>query len=82
MRDAETVNELQTMTRGRLKSLLSAAAITVGIAITLVFWVWIDSGRSPAERAATAMAMPLGVLWLGCLFASLLNCLNSRRLTA
>lgn len=48
------------------------------LAISLVFCTWIAAGTSPAERAATALVMPIGTLWL-LLFAGTISSLVRRR---
>ncbi|QEF97233.1 hypothetical protein Mal15_12710 [Stieleria maiorica] len=41
------------------------------LAVVLVTWAGIQSGRSPAERTATSLVMPVAMIWLSLLAAAI-----------
>lgn len=57
---------------------LSSIACAGLLAIGMFLWTWASSGRSIAERAATSLAMPIGILWL-IIFAATCWCALQRR---
>ncbi len=58
---------------------VAIGAIGAGLlAVSLVAISGIHGGRSPAERAATSLAMPVALFWL-LLFAAAITCLVRRR---
>ena len=50
--------------------MLRAALPVAGLAVALPVATWLVDGRSQAERAATQLLMPLGLLWLALLLAA------------
>lgn len=55
---------------GLIKSLTIGLCVSTGLALVLVALTGLTGGRSPAERAATSLAMPIGMLWLSLLAAA------------
>ncbi|WP_182867287.1 YdcF family protein [Rhodopirellula sp. JC639] len=51
-------------------SLIGVVAAGV-LAVALVTWAGIQGGRSPAERTATSLVMPVAVIWLSLLAATI-----------
>ncbi|MDV6032612.1 MAG: YdcF family protein [Phycisphaera sp. RhM] len=64
--------------RGIGKALVVGILAAGLLAVSLVALTGIQGGRSPAERAATSLAMPIALIWL-LLFAGTIACFIRRR---
>lgn len=67
---------------GAVKAGLIGVAGAGLLAVALVAWTWVAAGRSPAERAATSLAMPTALLWLLAFAATLASFSRKRYLIA
>lgn len=82
---SENCNQPDT---GRRVSVSLSKAILIGVgsagllSLVLVVWTGVTGGRSPAERAATTLVMPISAFWLFC-FAGTITCwIRKHRLVA
>mgnify|MGYP003667322438 CR=1 FL=1 len=55
-----------------VRNVLTGIAWGAAIDIFMVMWTWIQNDKGSADRCATALVMPLGILWTFTLVASLL----------
>ena len=81
MESLEVPRHQQAMSQRRrgFGKAVAIGAIGAGLlAVSLVAISGIHGGRSPAERAATSLAMPVALFWL-LLFAAAITCLVRRR---
>ncbi|WP_197455448.1 YdcF family protein [Stieleria neptunia] len=52
------------MSSGWIRAWAVGIAAAGVLALLLIVWTGVDGGRSPAERAATSLAMPVALIWL------------------
>ncbi|GAA5507088.1 YdcF family protein [Novipirellula caenicola] len=55
-----------------VRNVMTGIAWGAAIDLALVIWTWIQVDKGMADRCATALVMPLGILWTFTLVASLL----------
>ncbi|MCA9136268.1 MAG: YdcF family protein [Planctomycetales bacterium] len=67
---------------GLIKALLIGMCGSALIVLTLVTLTGVIGGRSPAERAATSLAMPVATLWLFVFAFAIANLLRGHRMSA
>ena len=77
--DSENNDDCPENLTWRSTLLRSLIGTTVLVSL-LLGWTWLVSGRGYAERAATSLAMPIGVLWVTLFFSTIAMWLRGNRL--